>query len=466
MTTRSTHSPLHHYLSSQYVDFDLEKPTDRLRSLYSDFSKLKLINSYGYESNVSYWRTVILDSNAHGYLGTSEYCLAFDANELPDSLERVGMGKPLSIDTVISSMQLKGDLMHMDQFMQRYTPTSWFAWMYEAAVKPMKISWRVIGTNNKQQAHLMVVLSNVKKIADRALRTYYLKPTKSTVDHVMTFSDFREQYGTYDSVKLTDADLWLILYYMSSELGVAVDENVRGYGKTYAVIKFPEKHDTKMIAATINEHDKAMISLKTTCKALHHQADELQSKIELFLQMAKENRAKNRKAQALYALKRKKQLEAILERRLQALETVETMLMKIEASQNDLQVIQAFNVGADALRGVLKSNDLSVSSVEETMQRMQNALEDQKEVEDAIAMGTEETLQIQGIADESELEQELEAIQSFQEKQKKEAQRVELPAPIDTESELARLDQVLASLKRSSLPPIDERPRQRVRELA
>ncbi|KAG0186688.1 hypothetical protein DFQ28_007422 [Apophysomyces sp. BC1034] len=439
MAARSTHSPLHQYLASQYVDFDLDNPTKRLHSLYSDFSKLKLLNPYGYECNVSYWRTVILDSNARGYLGSSEHYLAIDSSELGDKLERTGMGKPLSIDSVLT-----------------YTPTSWLSWMYEAAVKPVRISWQVIAP--PKHSSLFVVLSTVKKISDHILRSYCLKPTKSAVDNVFTFSDFRAQHGTYNGMEMTDADLWLILNYMSSQLGVAIVDSVRGYGKTYAVIKFPEKHDTKVVAAVINEHDKAIISLKTTCQALHHQADELQSKVEQFTQMSKVNHTKNRKAQALYALKKKKQLEEILERRLRALETMETMLMKIEASQNDLQVIQAFNVGADALRGILKSNDLSVASVDETMQRMQNALEDQKEVEDAIAMGTEETLQTQYTGDDNELEQELEAIQQPQPK------ILELPPPIDTESELARLDQVLASLKRSSLPPLDERPRQRVRE--
>lgn len=54
--------------------------------------------------------------------------------------------------------------------------------------------------------------------------------------------------------------------------------------------------------------------------------------------MAHEHYRAKRKAQALYAHKRKKHIMEILDRRLRSLETMEMMLLKIETSQNDLQV--------------------------------------------------------------------------------------------------------------------------------
>lgn len=92
---------LQEYLSSQYVDFDLKVTTDRLQSLYSDFSKLKTLNPYGYEANVNYWRAVILNCNLHGYLTTKEYSCFIDRSEISELFYRPGKGMPLCLDHVM-----------------------------------------------------------------------------------------------------------------------------------------------------------------------------------------------------------------------------------------------------------------------------------------------------------------------------------------------------------------------------
>jgi hypothetical protein len=91
---------LKEYLSSRFVDFDSQSTTDRLHSLYSDFSNLNILNPYAYESNIKYWRDVILDCNMHGHLNTGEeYCM-INVEELPDLFYRVQKGKPLSLNSV------------------------------------------------------------------------------------------------------------------------------------------------------------------------------------------------------------------------------------------------------------------------------------------------------------------------------------------------------------------------------
>ncbi|KAI8143089.1 hypothetical protein BJV82DRAFT_116490 [Fennellomyces sp. T-0311] len=98
-------SRLQAYLSCQYTDFDLNKPTKRLTSLYSDFSKLALLNQYGYDANVSYWRSLILDCNMQGLLGCINHKLAFNASELPDQFLRPGIVKKKKKKTDETSRQ-------------------------------------------------------------------------------------------------------------------------------------------------------------------------------------------------------------------------------------------------------------------------------------------------------------------------------------------------------------------------
>jgi hypothetical protein len=139
-------------------------------------------------------------------------------------------------------------------------------------------------------------------------------------------------------------------------------------------------------------------------------------------------------------LKKKKQIVDILDRRLKTLETMETILLKIEASQNDIQVIQAFNLGTDTLRGLLDGKEFNVDHVDQTMEKIQETIEGQKQVEEAMALGHEEIANQQFNVSQEELEQELEGLQ------KEEPRSVNLTQPIDTESELLRLQSVLSSL--------------------
>jgi uncharacterized phage infection (PIP) family protein YhgE len=75
------------------------------------------------------------------------------------------------------------------------------------------------------------------------------------------------------------------------------------------------------------------------------------------------------------------------------------------------KVVQAFNLGADALRGLMKQVD--ADKVDETMDKVRDTLEDQKEAEDALAAGSEQvtnTILDSQQDDDEELEKELELL--------------------------------------------------------
>lgn len=142
-------------------------------------------------------------------------------------------------------------------------------------------------------------------------------------------------------------------------------------------------------------------------------------------------------------LRKKKQIEEILDRRFKTLETMETILLKIETSQNDLQVVEAFNMGANTLRSLLSDKD----TVEQTMDKLQDTLEDQKQVEEAMTIGNEEiSNQTIGMTNE-DLENELDSLVTADKRPPSRRDTIaNLTQPIDTESELLRLQNVLSSL--------------------
>jgi hypothetical protein len=88
------------YLASTYDEFE-QPDSERLRVLYSGFSKLHLLNKYAYDTNIKYWKTVILDCNQQGFLGANDNALGLDKTSLAEQFEWPGLGQPLSLNCVI-----------------------------------------------------------------------------------------------------------------------------------------------------------------------------------------------------------------------------------------------------------------------------------------------------------------------------------------------------------------------------
>lgn len=117
-------------------------------------------------------------------------------------------------------------------------------------------------------------------------------------------------------------------------------------------------------------------------------------------------------------------------------------------------------MGADALQSILSKEDLSLATVDEAMFKVQKAFEDQKEVEDAIVMGTEEANNRVPELDE-ELEKELEDLQreeiaAQQQQQPRPPLRQvtqSAPPPDRSESELARINNLFQQLRKTDTPP-------------
>ncbi|KAI8886930.1 hypothetical protein K501DRAFT_176641 [Backusella circina FSU 941] len=295
------------------------------------------------------------------------------------------------------------------------------------------------------------------------MNQHFEAPVRYGSDTCMTLNEFKEKYARHfiNQLEMTETDVMWLLKYLQSQHGVAIANDVRGYATTYMLIKLPQRNTE---TAIITKHDEAVLSIRTTSHALSVQVDELQKKSEELEQQSREEKSKGRIPKALYCLKKKRTLQDILQKRLHSMETMDTILMKMEASQDDKQVVEAFNLGADALRNLLGGEGLSLESVDDAMQNIQNALRDQKEVEDAIKMGNDDIANLSGYSD-TDLEQELSQLME------EDAQTISKPPPttirpppLPANSELARLNQMFSNIKSI---PTDINPRsERVKELA
>lgn len=127
-------------------------------------------------------------------------------------------------------MAEKKEILTLEEYIQTFIPptSSWLSWMFGTVKDSMR---RWLGSSS----NVYVVIPTVKELAKRVLNSYYQKPVTSWTDHLLTFSDFRARFGFLDDVPLTDQDIWLLLRYLSSQMGVSIAEDVKGYGTSYVV---------------------------------------------------------------------------------------------------------------------------------------------------------------------------------------------------------------------------------------
>lgn len=175
-------------------------------------------------------------------------------------------------------MEKQDELIPLEDFSKIFAPpTTWFGWIVNTVVKnTWQWRWRALSDSLVHPAKQYVVLPTVKAIAKAILAQHYHNPTAS---HIMTLTQFKSAYANHfvNEINLTESDMTLVLRYLHSQHGVALADNIKGYGSNYMVIKFPQREGQ---IATITQHDGALISIRTTCYALSVQVDELQKKSE------------------------------------------------------------------------------------------------------------------------------------------------------------------------------------------
>lgn len=95
----------------------------------------------------------------------------------------------------------------------------------------------------------------------------------------------------------------------------------------------------------------------------------------------------NQKNLALSHPRSKKALEDVLSKRTLAYENLHAILLKIESAESDMAILSAYSSATASLKSLLNHPSLQRENVENTMDALQEALADQKEIEDIVAEG-------------------------------------------------------------------------------
>lgn len=164
-------------------------------------------------------------------------------------------------------------------------------------------------------------------------------------------------------------------------------------------IKLPEEPSPK----PITNEEINLLKMRAVVETLDFQLQRLSEQIESARQSAKTALKSQDRQLALHELRRSKTLENVRNQRLSASSTIHEILIKIDSAQSDSQIFEAYKIGEQTLKSILKTSDISPDKVDDVMLSLQEAITQQNEV----ALAITAPLATGQDATEEELEQEL-----------------------------------------------------------
>lgn len=252
-----------------------------------------------------------------------------------------------------------------------------------------------------------VIWDNLQTSTDQVLSHHFQSGRLSPLDSLYTLTAFKSLI-TQSQPHLTETDIQIIVKHLSRDRKVAHVE--QGLVK----LSSSEYEDVQ----PITQDDRGLIAVKQTHEKLHSQIADLESRIADRHNRAANALKSNQKSQAIALLKEKKMLNELLTRRLDSKSTLDAVLLKIEQAAGDVQVLQSYQTSTQVLQSLLSSDTLQLDKVEKTVEQLQDAMADQKEIDGVIrgvAQGEDDL-------DEDELQEEM---LRLEEEEKRESQEKE-----------------------------------------
>ncbi|CAG8449183.1 6256_t:CDS:2 [Ambispora gerdemannii] len=415
-----------------------------------------------YEKFVNFWKTVLIETTEQGWLGSDVLCFEFNEKinkQFSYDLDNNAILSPptmTALNLVIQELCERNELIRVDRFKALYTQ-SWASWIVSSIILgPIWWSYeRVItGVKSEPGPGKYVVMSTLAEAAERISKHHAKIAIHGITDNLYTLSSFKEQYGeaAMPGITFSDTDWDILLTFLEYDrqmlIARAWDKEGLGH-KNEVAIKFRATDDLTRnkleISATL-EH--GVLNIKATSEALHKQIQNLENRVEVLGERVNNYLRRQQKTSAKLALKQKKEIEKILDKRIDSLHTLESILMKMQESVTQREIMKAFDVGATTLQNVLSRSGVTFDSVQDTMDKLEDVLMAQNEIDEALTTANK-TILTSTSEDDDELERELANLQRLENikeipKARKEQKDVEL---LEIEQKISQLNMLPAPSK-------------------
>ncbi|KAF1990860.1 hypothetical protein K402DRAFT_204891 [Aulographum hederae CBS 113979] len=324
---------------------------NRIRSLYSDFSKQRLTNPDGFQANVAAWKGAIARAARAGALGSGGGLVVRTA-ELKQELESREHGAPLSLGSVVEDAIENEQLIPLKYFLNSQTniyrkswiPTPW------QAMKWSLTQLGVMGPSNKLVVGDFVINENVDAAAQdllKALPNLLHTPT-DRIHSLSTFTSLIEPIlpTLTASVSTDQTPLLILLTHLSRDLQQLSFDPSSGTIKLFA----PHTR-TSTPPEPVTPTDISIARLKSLLAHLDAQIPPLTARVEHLDATARAAVAKNQKTAAMAALRSKKLASSTLDARISRVEQLGSVLANIDAAADNVAMVAVMRESAAVLKG-------------------------------------------------------------------------------------------------------------------
>jgi hypothetical protein len=352
---------------------------DKINALFSTLPDDRTEwNAASFDEKLQFWRQKIKEFAQEKRL--SKQRLAFSSLQLQQRFEHQG-STPLCIDRVLKLLLDEGILVQKSEWNQSLS-SKVTGFLFKSIYWGLGIQSNPILT---QSDSLLIHLELLTETIDGLISVVHDMDNK-----LMDKLGFLELLKTVGFEE--QDDVALIQQHLLQACLLCLEEH-----QGILIYKFLDKN-----LNPITQTDIGRVHLMQTARSLQYQIDDLEKKIEISQEQIKTCLLEKKKQNAMYHLKQKKNLESIVQKRIASLETLEILLHKINSTHTDIEILDAYKAGSKTLSEILGRQELQIDNVEATMENLQDALQDQQDLENAMNFGIE--------VDDGDLEKELDGL--------------------------------------------------------
>lgn len=414
-------------------------PESRLRSLYSDFRGLKLLNIDGYEANIRQWKEYLIKEFWSDLI-------IINAADLLSELSNSQYGAPKSIDVVLDEMVKEGTLVSLNEYHKRNQNIviSMMSWAISKTI--LDLSWK--SRKNETAMYLKPVkyvniawLKRNDEVLQDLLKNNIKESAHKATDYVFTKGHFYKASGIDSIVKDWDS-YGIILDYLCDKNQIIVgSENIvkiiSPLLSASPQVASKEVSEEDICVANINEYVfTAETEIKSAQKVLDLTTKRLTSAISSGLSQEIKRTL----------LRLKKRSEKNLEQAYTSLESLRKLQDEISNASQNVVMINLLKQGSTALKAI-NSQLLDEDSISNILDDFQENTEKQDRIHNLLVG--------ESVSDNDALEEELSLLEKelstedTKEKEKKKIEEQKSAAPLESGS-TEDLIKKLGSLRVSS----------------
>ena len=348
--------------------------------------------------------------------GSKPDLLALNVDEeLLRALETKEWGRPLALGTVIREAVDRKEMMPLRGFMdarEGIYRKSWATTPWDILGWGLRQLGLAGGQNGEDKLPVgkFVVLANVEEVAKEVARNS--EALTGRLERLCSKAVFDEKFKNMlgKEKELSDYDLELLLKFLQRDKGLVDYDGV--------TVKFKAPGEAK--ASRITSEDATIASLKTLIKDLEIQITALGKRVDELGIAAKDAVAKKNRVSALAALRSKKLAESTLTQRHAMLGQLEAVFTSIEQAADQVELIKVMEASTQVLSGLNKEVG-GAERVDDVVDQLREQMSQVDEVGNVIAEAGQET----GAIDETEIDDEFEAMEREDRQKRDESERLE-----------------------------------------